>query len=236
MMPADTTDQQITYPVDGDSADNPAAFLAMLGDVEPRLVREYTTEADRTTRMTALTSGDVSVLTAPSVGTARTEVYDGANHISLYRRSMFGYIRKAADETVNNNATLQGDNELFLAVPTAGTFQFELNVLYSASTVADIKFAFTWPAGVTAFWSAMGLATGAGSLTGDCTFSFTNLGGTSVAFGGIAVGTPVPIRMFGEIIMGGTAGTLQLQWAQQNLEATNATVHSSSNFRLWRIA
>lgn len=234
-MPSDTTDQQITRPVDGDTADNPVAFNAAVADIEQRLVRMYTTEADRTARMLVLNNGSISHLTAPTVGTPRTEVYNGSNHISLYTRSLFTYVRKAVDETVNNSTALQNDNELLAALPTAGTFQFELNLLYSATTVADIKFAFTWPAGATAFWSAIGLATGSATLTGDATFSTTTASGTSVAFGGIGAGTPVPIRIFGEIVMGGTAGNLQLQWAQQNLEATNTVVHSSSNLRLWRV-
>lgn len=235
-MPTDTPDQQITLPTDPDFADNPVAFNQFVGDVENRLNRRYTTEADRTARMLTLSSGDESALTAPAVGNPRSEVYDGSNHISLYTRSVFTYVRKTADETVNNSTALQNDNELLAALPTAGTYQFEMNMLYSATTVADIKFAFTWPAGATAFWSAIGLATGAATLTGDATFSFTNGSGTSVAFGGIGAGAPVPIRLFGNIVMGGTAGNLQLQWAQQNLEATNTIVHSNSNLQLWRVA
>ena len=236
-MPSDTPDQQITLPVDADAADNPVAFNQSVGDIEPRLVRRYTTSADRTARMLTLNQNDLSSLTAPTTGRPRIEAWDGVTHVSAYVRCMYTYARKAADETVNNSTALQNDDLLFSPLAaSSGTYQFELNLLYSATTVADIKFAFTWPAGATAFWSAIGLATGSATLTGDATFSFINVSGTSVAFGGIGAGAPVPIRIFGNIAMGGTAGNLQLQWAQQNLEATNTVVHSNSNLQLWRVS
>jgi len=235
-MPTDTPDQQITMPTDPDSADNPVAFNQAVGDLENRLVRRYTTEADRTARMLTLNDGDISHLTAPSVGLPRTEAYNSADHISLYRRSVFTYVRKGTAETINNSTALQNDDELVAALPAAGTYQFELNLLYSATTVADIKFAFTFPAPAGCSWTAIGLATTATTSTGDATFSFANASGTSVAFGGIGAGAAVPIRICGDIVMGGVAGNLQLQWAQQNLEATNCIVYDTSNMRVWRVA
>lgn len=235
-MPTDTPDQQITMPVDADSADNPVAFVAAVGDIEPRLVREYTTEADRTARMLVLGTNDISSLSAPAVGVPRIEAWNGANHISAYTRGLWNYIRKPADETVNNSTALQNDDDLVVALPAAGTFQFELDLLYAASTVADIKFAFTWPALAQAAWNAMGLATTATTSTGDITVATISASGSSVAFGGVAAGSPIPLRIFGDIVMGGTAGNLQLQWAQQNLEVSNALVVSRSNMRVWRVA
>lgn len=234
-MPTDTPDQQITLPTDPDSADNPVAFNQAVGDIEPRLVREYTTEADRTARMLALSAGDISTLSAPAVGNARTEVWNGSNHISLYTRSVFTYVRKSADEVINNTTALQDDDALFAALPAAGTFQFELNLTYMATTVADIKFAFTWPAGATAEWGIISLATAATTSTGDANFGFQNVSGTAISAGGIGAANPVPAQIFGDIVMGGTAGNLRLQWAQQNLEASNTTVRIRSNLRVWRV-
>jgi len=234
-MPADTPDQQITYPVDADAADNPVDFLAMLADVEPRLQREYTTEADRTTRMTALSNGDLSVLTAPSVGSPRTEVYDGTNHISLQTRSFFAFVRKTSNEVVNNSTTLQDDNALLAALPTAGTFAFELDLVYSASTVADFKMAFTIPAGASITWWGFGLVTGVSSMSGDIQFMAATASGTSASIGGAGTGNFTSARIAGEVVMGGTAGNLQLQWAQANLEATDATVRAPSRLMVWRV-
>lgn len=236
-MPTDTPDQQITTPVDGDAADNPVAFLAMVADVEPRLVREYTNEADRTARMLALSQNDLSSLTAPTTGRARLEAWDGSTHVSAYVRNMYTYVRKSADETITNSTALQNDDVLFSPLAaSSGTYQFEMNILYSASTVADIKFAFTWPAGATVTWGVIGLATGAGSISGDATFGNAVASGTSVAIGGAGATTPTPCQIFGDVIMGANAGNLQLQWAQQNLEATNCIVRAGSNLRLWRVS
>lgn len=233
-MPANTADQQITYPVDLDSADAPVAFLASIADIEPRLVREYTNEADRTARMLDLTSGDISTLITPTIGSARTEVYNGTNHISLFSRGLYALARKNADEVINNSVTLQNDNDLLAALPTAGTFMFDLDLVYSATTVADIKITLTWPAGATATWTAIGPATGNTGSSGDANFGAVTASGTTAVFGGIGAATFLPLRVSGEITMGGTAGNLQLQWAQQNLEATNTTMWATSRMKVWR--
>lgn len=236
-MPTDTPDQQITLPVDADAADNPVAFNQSVGDMEQRLVRRYTTSADRAARMLTLNQNDLSSLTAPTTGRARLETWDGVNHISAYVRSMYTYVRKTTDETINNSTALQNDDVLFSPLAaSSGTYQFEMNIFYSATTVADIKFAFTWPLGATVEWGIIGLATGAATNTGDATFGFQNVSGSSIAIGGIGATTHVPAQIFGDIVMGANAGNLQLQWAQQNLEATNCIVRSRSNLRLWRVA
>lgn len=234
-MPADTSDQQITYPIDGDSADNPAAFLAMLADVEPRLVREYTTEADRTTRMTALAANDISTLSAPSVGSARAEVYNGSDHISLFTRALYANVRKAADEALPiSTTTLQNDDELFVPLPTAGTFAFEGRIIYDSATAADIKFAFTIPAGASFTWGIIGPATTVSSGIGDGNFNVTTSSATALTAGGSGVGVFTNALLWGEVTMGGTAGNLQLQWAQNTSDATVTTVRARSRLLAWR--
>lgn len=232
-MPTDTPDQQITLPVGPDTANNPLAFNQSIADVEPRLVREYTTEADRTARMLVLAAGDISSLSAPATGPARTEIYNGSNHISLYTRSLYTFASKTADETVNNTTTLQNDDTLLAAVPSAGTFAFDLTLFYTSSNTADIKFAFTIPAGATLRWGVCGLATTATASTGDGQWASATGSATAVAIGG-ANGTTAMASISGMLLMGGTAGILQLQWAQNTLEVSNTTVNTFSNMRVWR--
>lgn len=234
-MPTNTPDQQIPEPVDADSADNPVAFNQSMAVVEPRLVRQYTTEADRTTRMTALNNGSLSALTAPTTGPVRSEVYNGTNHISLHARSLYTFLRKTADETVNNTATLQNDDVFFVAVPTAGVFVFDLTLFYTSNNTADIKFAFTHPAGAVVRWGTAGLASSATATSGDSQYAAAVGSGSTVLIGG---GNATTVMMFisGILEMGGTAGTFQLQWAQNTADASNTTVNTYSNMRMWRVA
>lgn len=233
-MPSNTADQQIPRPVDLDTADNPVAFNASVAAIEPRVVREYTTEADRTARMLVLSQNDVSSLSAPAIGPARLESWDGSNHISLYRHGMYAIVRKTADETISNSTVLQNDDQLLVALPAAGLFMFEMDGLYSSSTVADFKMAYAIPAGATIRWSTVGLATGATSISGDATFDSSTTGSTAV--GGAGVSSLVLFRTFGEITMGGTAGNMQFQWAQNTGEVSNTTMRTSSRLQIWRFS
>jgi hypothetical protein len=235
-MPTNTPDQQITYPADADAADNPVAFNQFVGDVEPRLVREYTTEADRAARMLALSANEISSLSAPSVGIPRVEVYDGASHVSLFTRSLYYVNRKTADQNVGpSNTVLQ--NLTNLAVPLPGTagaiFQFQAVVFYNSNTTADIKFAFTIPAGATMRWGIHALATGAGGISGDMVAGSISVSGNTVAVGGAAADAMA--TFFGEVTMGATAGDLQMQAAQQTSDASATNVMTRSRIHAWRV-
>lgn len=235
-MPTDTPDQQITKPVDADTADNPVAFNSSVADIEQRLVRMYTDEADRTARMLVLNNGSLSMLTAPTVGSQRTEVYDGTNHVSLFTRSVWGRNRKTADQNVGPSNTVLA-NITGMSIPLPGTtgaiFQFEAVAYYNSNTTADIKFAFTIPAGATMRWGGTGLSTGAGSVSGDATFPSITGSGTSAAFGGAAADAWAYFQ--GEVTMGVTAGNLQLQAAQQTSDASATNVLARSRIMAYRI-
>lgn len=234
-MPTDTPDQQITRPVDADTADNPVAFTNMLADVEPRLVRRYTNEADRTARMTAVSEGDVSHLAAED----RTEVYTGTTHVSLFTRSVWAEkVRTTDAAAINNSTVLVNDATLVVALPTAGRFHFDLLLFYDASTTADIKVAFTIPAGASIRWAGVGgnNTLAAGSAPGM--WLAANASGTSVTFGanGTTAANMVAMMAKGAVVMGGTAGNLQLQYAQATADPTDLIVRSSSRLTLWRVS
>ncbi len=230
-MPSNTSDQQITLPVDPDTADNPVAFTNFVADVEPRLVREYADAADRTARRVAVSENEISTLAAEN----RVEVYNGTTDISLFTRSLYAHVRKNADQSVNNTTTLTNDNTLFVALPATGTFSFELVVLYISSAAADFKVGFTWPAGAAGTWFPLGAATGSTGI-GDASFNVGNTSGGSMNFGGGGAGNDLGMLIHGELTMGGTAGNLQFQFAQANLEVSNTTVLDRSSMRVWRTA
>jgi hypothetical protein len=230
-MPTNTTDQQIPLPAGTDSADNPVAFTNDTAAVEPRLVRLYTNEADRTARMATLLENNISALAAED----RLDVWNGTTHISLYARSLLT-ARKSADQTLTQNTTvLQNVTTLVFPVPATGVFAFRGLIYYSGSAVADVKVAFSIPAAGALAWHGLGVVTGSGA-SGDANFAVTIGGGTATAFGSIAVGTVSAIRIEGSYEGGGTAGSLQCQAAQNTAELTNTVIHSNSRLEMWRIS
>jgi hypothetical protein len=221
--------QGIVQQVGTDPANLPGAQTAWDGVMENRLVQRYASIADRTARNAAPNEGELSHL----ADVDRIESFDGANWISAYRRSHWGYVRKSADQTVINSTVLVNDTELFVPMPTAGTFAWEAMVFCASSDVADIKFALTWPAGVSANWGTTGLATTATGGTGDLTIDTEATSGNVNFHGG---GSFNIVVFYGDLTMGGTAGNLQMQFAQNTAEVSNTTVKARSRLRVWRTA
>lgn len=230
-MPANTPDQQLTLPVDPDSADNPVAFTNFVTDVEPRLVRQYADVADRAARQLVVAANEISSL----VTEARIDAYDGANNVSLHTRSLHARVQMGANQLLTiSNTTLQNLTALVVAVPTAGTYDFRGVFFYDSSTVADIKFAINTPVGVDIRWAAIGLASGAGAVTGDFTSLSTSVTSALIVGGG-GVGNVIAATCEGTLVTGGTAGNLQLQAAQNTSDATQTTVRQYSRFEVWRV-
>lgn len=229
-MSANTPDQQITLPVGTDLANNPLAFTDMIADVETRLVLKYTNVADRTARHTAPIENDLTGLATEN----RYDVYDSANYVSLFSRSNHGFVRRSTDSTPANNSTaLVNDPILAVGIDTGATYMWESTIFYDSSTTADIKFAYTTPTFSAMRWSLVGIATTATTAEGDARYATVAASGTSTQLGGIGVGTIISAKIEGYIVTT-AAGTLQFQFAQQNLDATNTTIRNGSYLRVWR--
>lgn len=235
-MSTNTPDQQITIPVGTDVADNPLAFTDMIGDVETRLVLKYTNTADRAARHTAPIENDLTGLATEN----RYDAFNGANYISLYSRSLHGFARRTTDGTpgtgqVNNSTALVNDPTLVVAVDSGGTYEWECTVFYDSSTTADIKFAWVTPTFSAMRWTGQALATTAAANEGDIKIATIVTSAASVSFGGIGVATVISIKFEG-FITTTAAGNIQLQFAQQNLDATNTTLRNGSNLKVWRVS
>ena len=230
-MPTTTADQQIDLPIGTDPADNPVAFVNCVADIESRLVRRYTNEADRTARMLTLAENAISGLAAEN----RIDAYDGANHISLYTRSMFSVTRLTADHNLTLSSTaLQSVTGIAAAMPTAGTFGFRAWVVYSSSAAADIKFGFLLPAGGSVRWGGDGVST-AGGPVGDINTSTQAASDATSSYGGAGVGTVLRVCLEGTYVAGGTAGNLQLRAAQFAADATQSVIHTHTRMEVWRL-
>ena len=234
-MPVNTSDQQITMPIGADSADNPVAFVNQTADVETRLVRTYTSIADRTTRMVSVSENNISGLADVN----RVEVYDGTNHVSLHTRALWADLFRTTDATaINNSAVLVSDAVLVTALPTAGRFHWNAILFYDCSTTADIKVAFTIPAGATMRWGGHGPSVAVVSNVGTGQFQSISGSGTAVAYGGSGVGVAnaAMVILHGTVLMGGTAGNLQLQYAQNTADVSDLVVRTHSRMSVWRAA
>lgn len=222
-------DQGIVLQVGTDPANLPSAQNAEFTGLLPRMNRLYANEADRTARMSVLSEGDLSHLAAED----REEIYNGVNHISLYPRTFFAYLRKGADQFVISSIVLTNIANMAVTLPAAGTFAWRALYFYNSATAADIRFGYTAPAGSTSLWGTVGLAAAAAGVTGDASFAAANPP-TALTLGGAGAIT-IAIHE-GDIVMGGTGGLLQPQFSQDVSTASNTTVYAQSRIMVWRTA
>jgi hypothetical protein len=136
---------------------------------------------------------------------------------------IFAY--KLFDETVNNTATLQNDDELLATVKASATYEVFCHVFFNSGTSPDIKFGWTGPSGATLDWTSVD--------------PFNTSWAKKSISGSIAIGTSganESALLIGVLIVSTTAGTLQLQWAQNGAIASDTSVLAGSYLRLRRVA
>ena len=133
-------------------------------------------------------------------------------------------VRKTADESVVSSTALQDDDHLFFAIGASEVWSVDVNLmaLDASVGVADLKIAFTIPAGCTMF-----LATCVPDNANVVTYITWDTSGTGQ---GIGVGTSTPkfFRISGIVVNGGTAGNFRMQFAQNTSNGSAVTVKASS--------
>lgn len=232
-MTIPSANQGIPLQQGSDPANLPSAQVSWDSVMENRLFQRYADNADRLIRNPAPNEGEVWHLAAED----RNEQWDGLSPISLYRRNLFQFVRRTTDAAaINNSTALVNDATLVTPLPAVtGIFKWRDIVTYSSSQTADFKIAYTFPG--TAWWGGNGLATGAVATTGDGQYAVTTVSGTSAAFGGANVGTRLILIVDGEVTLAGVGGNLQLQYAQQTLDATNTIpAYIGSSREIWRMS
>jgi hypothetical protein len=217
-----TPDQGIVIPISGDAANNPTAFVDMIAGVESRLVLRYTDLANRTALHTAPVEGQVTDLAAEN----RMDAYDGASYISLATRGLYARRMRTTDAAAIVNNTLVSDATLTVPLDVTGLYRFYGRIYYDASTVADFKLAFTFPA-VAASGAKWGLMGRDATTATNITAAVATASGTAIPAGGNGVGTATFADFDGFINITAT-GSLVTQYAQNTTEATNMTVRFGS--------
>lgn len=223
-------DQGITLNVGTDPANLPSQQNSEFAGLLSRLNLRYANEAARTANHPASVEGEESHLAAED----RKEIYDSASWISLAHRSVYAYLRRTTDAAaINNSVALVSDAVMTSALAAAATYTFKGTLIYDCSTVADVKVAIAWPGGANGKSYFHGLAPGAATLDFDARYALATASASTFGFGGLGVGTIGFLKFEGRVTTVG-AGNLVVQYAQQNLEATNLTIRADSYLEVIR--
>jgi hypothetical protein len=142
---------------------------------------------------------------------------------------------KPTDTTVNNTTTKTASSTLKLALLANHTYTFEAYIVYDSSAVADFGAGWLIPSGAAISWSAMALVATASGVSGSIRMEhLTGLNASSI--GGAGAGVLAVAHMKGTIVVAGTAGDLQFNWAQGTAEATNTILKAGSWMRAVLVA
>lgn len=129
--------------------------------------------------------------------------------------------RKAADQTVNNSTTLVDCTGLKLAVGPNEVWGFLLDLHGISGLTATMDIGWTVPAGTTMKWVEV-----PGTSVTRIQTDRVNLNISTTARSAHPVGT---------IIVGSTGGDVQLQFAQDALEAVDTKVLANSYLIAWKL-
>ena len=145
-------------------------------------------------------------------------------------------VRKTANEVVTSSVTLQNDDHLLFAVAANEVWMFDLFFIVDGPSAGDLKVAFTAPAGATVDWGLpSALATAATVQTDDVVGQGLDVSGEGI-MGLLGIGTKLALMIHGIIVVVGTAGNLQFQWAQNVSDAGATTTYANSWIKALRLA
>ncbi len=138
------------------------------------------------------------------------------------------FVRKTSDETVTSSTALQNDDELLLALEKNAIYTFEGNIVVEGATAADIKVAFTVPAGASVYYSVSGAAVAATAQPGTGNLGLGVSSDDPLSFGTVGAAVKSVLVVRGIVVMSTTAGNLQFRWAQDTSNGTANTVLANS--------
>ena len=74
------------------------------------------------------------------------------------------------------------------------------------------------------------------NTSGAAVTGTTNLDSDVVSAGTATAGVLRGVSMHGTLTVGATAGSIQLQWAENTSDSTPTIVHAQSSLALWRVS
>jgi hypothetical protein len=138
------------------------------------------------------------------------------------------------DIVKNNSTVLTNVTGLAFPAEVNARYLVELFLAVQSDATRSVKFAWTYPAGATAWFGADGVAWGEGSSVGKVNRQSLNQVGIHAFSGENGAGIDVFIKPTAMFITP-NAGTVQLQWAQQVAGAFNSTIRNGSCMRVSRM-
>lgn len=190
--------------------------------VRDQTVNQFASAAARASAITSPVEGMVSYQS----DTDLLYLYDGAAWVAIPRSVVQ---RKTADETVNNTTTLQNDDHLLWTVAASGTYLLELHIGYNTGTTPDAKIAWTYPSGLTMKITGIVGYEATSTLLSQATYTESSV----IPLGGGSGDNH--FSLWGLVFVSSTAGTLQLQWAQNTANASDTIFRNGSYGLLTKI-
>lgn len=141
-------------------------------------------------------------------------------------------VLKANDEKVNNSSALQNDDELLLPVGANDVWHFLVWLRYDTGTTPDIKFSFAVPSGGWMTIISSGRLAASTEGTGGTPIISYGAGDVIIAPG---AGGERQFLFWCYYHGGGTAGNVQLQWAQNVANASDTIIYSRSHIIAFQI-
>ena len=137
--------------------------------------------------------------------------------------------RKTANETVNNSSVLQNDDDIVLTLVANGVYLFEMRLHYNSGLTPDFKFGWAFPTGLTMIFAGVAADTAGGMIIpgGQIQTTVPAICGAAADFTAFYTGI---------IVVGSTAGQLQLTWAQSTANGSNTSLNAGTYLKSLRIA
>lgn len=132
---------------------------------------------------------------------------------------------KSADESVTSSAVLQNDDHLVVGLLANSQYWIELFLIYQAGTTEDLALGFSVPSGAALYWTHGGLRGGATGSVDNISRTFLDESGAGWIGG---TGANAVVMGEGRVVTGGSAGNLQLRWAQNTSGGTATIVRAGS--------
>lgn len=181
----------------------------------------------------------LSRIAANTIGTGSGQHVQVGGNLTVNGVGQMRTVVKSADESISNSITPQNDDDLSMSVVANATYIF-LALLHQTlgGTTVDIRIDFAYPTGCTLHEGGIGPAAALTGTAGTGEF-VSRLGNVSTQSTDTIYGsdsTPTSILKGGVLIVGGTAGTFNLRFAQGATHATAITMKEGSFLWMHRIA
>jgi len=141
--------------------------------------------------------------------------------------------RSTSNFTKNNNDTLGDVTGIAFPIGANQVWAFQVNAPASIGASPDIKLAFTVPAGASASGLAYVITDGA---TNTGTAGAVRIADLTASTGLAGLTAGVGLVISGVVVNSSTAGTVQLQAAQNSATAEDTIIYAQSFITAWRIA